>query len=189
MKALRLSAASVFLLLSCDPHPAPPFPRPGGSINMSISSISLADDCGAPEASARFAAGDCAPPQDGFGCGLCQQSTLQLSIASTASGPARMEIRAIRLYDQATGVPLGALFSREPQVFAPNGYLPWDQNIGAGATLQVSYKLSAPNWTQLGGGDPYRTYNMTFTVEVDVAVEGEVRTLHGTAHRAPEIVT
>ena len=68
-----------------------------------------------------------------------------------------------------------SLTSRDPQQWSADKYLSWDEILPAGRGLKATYKLSAPSYdfavdARFGN---YQTYN----VEVDVAIDGELRIL------------
>lgn len=193
MKALR----SLFLLfLACGPISSnPTWEKPcGGSVVVSVSAITLGDDCGSGGAALREA-GDCAPTSDGTGCGFaCRQSSVQLDIVSTAHTVSAFEVRAVRLYDKSTGVLVDTLSASEPKQWVNNQYAPWNQQIAPASAVKATYKLSTPNYyggTSSGVAPDGRFgFSTTYTTQVDVAVDGEVRTLAGPeAHREPDVTT
>jgi len=182
MNAKHLSIAAL-VFLSCGPltelercH--------SGQVVASLSSVTLASDCGAQaKGAADFAAGACA---EGTPCpSLCRQSSMQLSFVSTGPGVASVEIRAVRLFDSNRKL-LQTLTSREPQHWSADQYLAWNQQVLGGETVKATYKLSAP--TYYYGADARSSYQ-AYTVEVDVAIDGEVRTLQTQATREPEVAT
>ena len=117
---------------------------------------------------------------------------MQLQLSSTAVTAAKIEIRAVRLIDPATGKVLEQLTHREPQQWSGDQYVDWSEVLSPRATLKATYKLSAAQQisgyysdasSRLSGpGSKYR-------VEVDIAVDGELRTLSIDASREPEVVT
>lgn len=185
MNAKHVSLAAL-LSLSCGMD-FEPLPRCGAShVTASLSSVTLASDCGgsAAKESADFAAGACAP---GYECpSLCRQSSMQLAFASASSTPAKIAIKAVRLMDRNTRAVLQTLTSREPQQWSADQYRAWDESLPAGAVLKASYKLSAPTFYY--GGDARLSYQ-PYLVEVDVEIEGELRTLSVEATREPEVAT
>ena len=192
MKALR----SLFLLfLACGPISTNPiWEKPcGGSVVVSVSAITLGDDCGSGSAALREE-GDCAPSAHG-GCGFtCRQSSVQLDIVSTAHTVSNFEVRAVRLYNKSTGVLVDTLSASDAKQWVNNQYAPWNQQISPASAVKATYKLSTPNYyggTSSGAAPDGRFgLSTTYTTQVDVAIDGEVRTLAGPeAHREPDVAT
>ncbi len=161
---------------------------PSLEVEASIASVTLAQDCGASEPTApSLRAGDCA--EEGP-CGFCQQTAVQLAIeagAGDASVP--FEVLAVRLHTM-DGRLLQELAPRGARVFSGDQYVAWDEQIAPGASLQVSYDTSAPDWAAIGGGDAWSTYGMSFRIVMVVRIDGVERTLQfAPASREPEIVT
>ncbi len=184
MKPNTLCAAlTILFVVGC----GGPSIRTFNHIGASLASVTLANDCpNAPKVSADFVAGACAPDSN---CFLCRQSSMQLAFTSSPTSPtraAKVEIRAVRLLDGETKRVLQTLTAREPQKWADEKYVAWDQIVPASGELKASYKLSAPSFSydtdaRLG----YRKY----IVEVDVAIDEEIRTLQVEATREPEVST
>lgn len=169
-------------------------PAPGFTVEASVLSASLAEDC--PSATAPRLSGACAQTRDaGAGdsaCGgYCQQSNLQLSlVASAGPGTAAVEVVSVRLLDATSGAALGTLASREPQQWSGSMYVAWDQVIEGGDNLRVSYKLSAPAWATLTSGTGFAAYSRRFVLEVSLRIGGGVRVIRsGEITREPQIVT
>lgn len=168
---------------------------PGSNLNVKVTltSATLGDDCGgtdAPNAAAdKSAAGisaDCAPTKDDagveHGCGsarlACQGSNLQLYYEVDGQGlTARAEVTAVRLLQADTTAVLTTLTASTPQAWMGSQYQPWDGTLTTGARLRASYALSSPNWSQLGGGNSWNSYQHRYILEVDVRVDGVKRTL------------
>ncbi len=165
----------------------------GLNVDAEISSAALAQDCAGTGSMRR--SGDCAAAADGgtglFGCGFCQQSNMQLALtASAGNGSVRIQVVEVRLLDAITGAQLDVLTSRSPQRWSNNAYAAWDETISAGTMLQVSYALSAADWTRIGGGNSWNTYSRRYRLEVVLRVDGVERTLQsGEITRVPEVVT
>ena len=185
MNAKLLSAAALIILASgCGPQ-LPTEPCGSPHIVASLSSVTLANDCPASKGVADFA-GACAP---GYECeSLCRQSSMQLSFGSSSSMAAKIEIRAVRLLDSKTHKVLQTLTSREPQQWTADKYTAWNELLPAGAGLKATYKLSAPSFNYNGASDARYGYQ-TYSVEVDVTIDGDVRTLQAEATREPEVAT
>ena len=174
MNAKQISVAAL-ILFSCGPQPEGKCG--GGYVAASLSSVTLGSDCGSSGAVApdsKF--GQCA---EGGPCGLCRQSSMHLAFASLSRDASNIEIRAVRLIDPMTGA-IETLTSRQPEQWSVDKYIAWNEILLAGSTLKVTYKLSAPQY--LGTGSAYK-------VEVDVAIDGEIRTLKAEATREPEVAT
>jgi len=180
---------SVLLLAACGSTPSSTtiVTNTGGlAVEVEVSSISLADDCGGDEAASRSAlvAGDCAPDSD-CGGGWCDQTTMQLSIKA-GSGGAATEVRVVKveLLDDA-GAVVSTLAARSPQRWdeASGGYVPWDGAVAPGATFGTSFELTAPAWEELPGG---RWGSGPFQARVTVSVGGSELTRTGAATVAPD---
>jgi hypothetical protein len=172
---------------------------PQVTITAAIASASLADDCPAERGSGLA---DCARLAGDSGafdsaCGFCRQTGLQLTFAVTATdgsasgAPANaVQVTGVRLLDAPTGAGLGALTPREPQRWEGTQYVAWDGVLRGYGESRVSYKLSAPNWVAIGGGNTWSTYGRAFRLEVTVVVRGQTFVLRsGELMRAPEVVT
>ena len=187
MKALR----SLFLLvLACGPLSGnPTWEKPcGGDVTVSVSAITLGDDCGGTSAALR--AGDCAPVAEGGNCGFaCRESSVQLDIVSTAHSVSRFEVRAVRLYNKETGALVDVLTASGAKQWLNNQYTSWNEQVAPSSTVKASYKLSTPTYGS-GATDARFGFSTTYKTQVDVAIDGEVRTLAGPdAHREPEVAT
>jgi hypothetical protein len=160
----------------------------GLTVGASISSASLADDC----ASSGLAdgAGRCAP--DAPCPSFCQQSQMQLLLEAGDDGTeaVTIEVMEVRLIDAATGRVLQNLTPREPQKWVSDFYQPWDGLIAPSEELQASFKLSAPDWATIGGGEPWGTYGMRFKIQVRLRVDGVDRMIESAEiSRDPEVAT
>lgn len=166
-------------------------------LEASISSASLASDCGSAERPGLI--GDCAPPpEDCEGeacyCGLpCQQSNMQLSLKIDGiRGGTTVEVVKVELFPTTDDLPgpLDTLSAYEPKVWDGETYSAWDEQLAPGTETKVSYNLTAPDWEQIGGGEPWQTYSMTFSLRVTLKINGEAVTLNSDEiMREPEIVT
>jgi hypothetical protein len=158
----------------------------GFAVEASIASVTLGEDCPASEPSRL---GDCAP---GFtDCGFCQQSTVLLAIDAEDAerSPASFEVLEVRLH-AADGAFLQRLDARNARVFDGESYVEWDEQIAPGASLNVIYDTSAPDWNAIGGGDAYTTYGMSFRIVMRIRIDGAERTIDfEPAAREPQIVT
>ena len=155
------------------------------SVEATLSSVTLAQDCAVRGEPGGAFAGDCAEGADSCGS-WCTQSSLQIHLVASADGEeVPFEAVSVRVTDSESHL-VGALSTRNARVFADDGYASWDQTIAPGETLDVTYDTTAPDWyasgARLGGGE-------TYDVEVVVRIDGVERTLRGEAMREPEIVT
>lgn len=154
-------------------------------VDVTLASVTLAQDCAPAGAGEPGIAGDCAEDSDSCG-GWCQQSSLQLHITATADGTeVPFEIVSVRVTDPDAAL-VGSLTTRSPRVFTEDSYTPWDETIAPSDDLSVTYDTSAPDWYASGARLAWGT---VYEVEVVVRVDGVERTLHGEAMREPEIVT
>jgi hypothetical protein len=176
------------LVLACGGTDHDCFPVPDGVVTATLSSVTLAQDCGANAGAPRAESGISA---DQAQCltepcpSLCRQSSMQLAFGNTGVDAARIEIKEVRLLNANTGAVLERLSHREPTHWVVEQYVPWDEKLAPGE-LKASYKLSAPTYSY---GTARLAWDQRFKVEVDVAVDGTVRTLTIEATREPEVVT
>lgn len=171
---------ALLFILACGPGLPPHWNKPcGGRVTAALSSVTLADDCSAQ-------AGAAAPESDFTDC-ASRQSSMQLQFASSAKANAKIEIRAVRLIDPATGKIIENLRHRDAQQWSLDRYLGWDETLRGGTTVKATYKLSAPG----SSGARMTGFGIAskHLVEVDVAVDGELRTLSIEASREPDVVT
>jgi hypothetical protein len=195
----QLSVAVLFLL-GCGAMDLPlDWKKPcGGHVTAALSSVTLASDCGgaaAKQNGAGFAEDSAAPCAPGAAnCqNYCRQSSMQLQLATNAVSDSRIEIRAVRLIDPNTGAVVETLTHREPQQWQEDRYVAWTEVLKAQSTVKATYKLSATTKAfgfSSGVNDSSRFAGPSkYRVEVDVAVDGVVRTLSIEASREPEVVT
>lgn len=115
-----------------------------------------------------FAAQDCARGDCGH-LGGCQQTTLQLTIGSGAVGAVtEVKLEKVELLDEQ-GAVVGELAPRDPKLWKDNAYVKWAGSVGPNETLNVSYDLSAPDWSKLGGSRMAaqgRTFKLRVTAKV-----------------------
>ena len=128
-----------------------------------------------PAAEATMAAGACADPTNCQGPPPppCDQTSMQLSLR--ASHPTTLKIKKIELLD-ASGKVVDALAARDPSRWVNDKYVTWDEAIGAGTDVAVSYKLSSPNWAKISNGK-WNAQNMLFKLRVTAAVGDSDRTI------------
>jgi hypothetical protein len=157
----------------------------GPRVTASISAVTLGEDCASAGAPKEPGLADCADESCPF---LCQQSNLQLSLAASGDGVARIEVASVRILDENTGAMLDEVESREPQRWSPPRYTAWDERLAAPQSLTVSYKLSAPNWRRIESSARLRA--RTYRIEVVLIIDGVARTLilDGVS-REPEVAT
>lgn len=139
---------------------------PAKPTTVVITAVTLADDCGG---------GGGAKADQGAGKRemsakrACQQSSMQLSVNGGDGGA--VQVKKVELVDDK-GAVVGELKARAPTVWTEGGaYVPWDENVGAGQRLQVSYALSQPNWDAV----PNR-WNRRFTVRAVISIAGADQT-------------
>ena len=192
-RLLRLALAlglSVPALAGCAvTHSTPP----ALAVEAEISSVTLGEDCTAEAGVGRFA-GDCAAESDS--CGFCQQTAVQLHLLAVdedVSTPETVpvEVMGVRLL-AADGTLVADLSPHELLVWndADGTYVAWDGTITSGEDLELSVPTSAPDWTSIGGGEPWSTYGMQFQIDLTLRVDGTDRALeYAPAMREPEIVT
>ena len=161
-------------------------PDPAATITIDLTSVTLADDCGgtapgAPPTSKRRQE-QAAPSRNDAararGARRCEQTSMQLTVtAPKGSKPTGLKIKKVELFDDA-GKSLGVLAARSPTRWSPKGvYQPWNQKIGAGEQLSVSYVLAQPKWDHV----PNR-WNRTFTLKVTASVGSADQPLQKEVH-------
>jgi hypothetical protein len=193
MKTLRpaLFLALVAVTSSCGGAAPPDHTPPTNTakkVDVSIASVTLADDCGTgpttmpsePAAAADISAG--ASMSQAYRA--CQQSSIQLRVENSTAEASTVAIQKIELIDER-GAMVAELTPREPSRWVDDSYQAWDQEVAPSELLQVSYALSAPNVAR----------GASYTVRVTVSsADGErtleqKTTLHAEASLPPDVVT
>lgn len=105
----------------------------------------------------------------------CDQSTVQLSLDVTGDAAVPVEVKAVRILSE--GKIVGTLQTRKPKIWANNTYEAWDQNVAPNTPTKVSYKLSLPEWSEVEKTIGKTSYGHMFTLELDIAVDGQVQTV------------
>ena len=188
----RRALLGLVLLSACGATVSPNAPS-AITVEASVSSANLAQDCPSSSSNGAGLAARCAPADGGAAdsvCGsLCRQSSMQLQVRATGEGIAQVTVARVRLLDARTGAFLQDLTARAPQVWAdPNGYRSWDGNITAGQTLRTSHAISAPTWNAFTR--PAELFSRTYRIEVVLRVDGVERTIvSAELMREPEVVT
>lgn len=179
----RIFLVSSFLFVACGSSSAPVTTPPKNlpKVDVAIAAVTLADDCGSgptmppAEDEAPQASQDRASTTVSAGASMsmakraCEQSSIQLRVANTTTGAAKVAIQRIELYDDS-GTKVGELTPRAPSRWSATDYTyaSWDEQVAANETLQVSYALSAPGVSR----------GATYTVKLVVtAGDGNERTL------------
>lgn len=185
-----LLAGASFTLASCMSHGRETML----DVDAEVASVTLGDDCAqngergaGPPADEDFA-GACA--EDAPCPGWCTQTGVRLSVRAAETGEdVPFEVLRVRMYTM-DGQLVEELDGRNPRRFTEEGYVDWDEMVFPGADLSVSYDLNAPNWEEIGNGNAWETYGMSFRIEVDVRIDGVEQTLEfDPATREPEVVT
>lgn len=190
LRLSRRALLALFVLGACSASVSPSATPENLTVDASVSSVNLAQDC--PSQGASQGAARCASNGAGLfdGCGsLCRQSSMQIQLRATGDGIAAVRVARVRLLDARTGTFLQDLTARGPQAWRdPGGYVAWDGNITAPQTLRTSFALSAPNWYAI---TPSREqYSRSYRVEVTLEVDGVARVIVSPElMREPEVVT
>ncbi len=208
------TVASLLLALSagCTKHerqngggPVKPSPSvgpvAGPEVAVTLAAVTLADDCATAEAPATPALpaktasprpGDQAPASMVPGAApsrrRCEQTTMQLMLAASGkSARTDIQITKVELFEKADGKSLGTMTARDPQAWtdAAGAYQTWDGSIGPGQQLKAMYKLSAPDWSVIGG--KWNAQGKSFRVVVTVKMGGQESTAEATVE-GPEIM-
>jgi hypothetical protein len=108
----------------------------------------------------------------------------QLSLHSGAQAET-IKLQRVEIRDKS-GKLVGTLAMQEPTVWTSAGaYEAWDQKIGAGQVMAVSYKLSPLDWSGVAGG-AMALYEQTFQATVVIAVGDHERVFEKTIGTAFE---
>ena len=152
------------------------------TVEASILSAVVADDCqtadisdGVGKAKAKRALG---VSKSDAAEAACEQSRVQLLLrASAGDTPAHIEVVSVRLNEDGSKRELSQLQARNPQQWSAtdNRYVPWDRTLSPAQELRASFDLTAPNWTAIGGGNPWNTMGMHFTLSVTLRIDGRER--------------
>ncbi|MEZ4368283.1 MAG: hypothetical protein R2939_18690 [Kofleriaceae bacterium] len=191
-----LAFLSLAGLVACGSSPpatgggGPQHQAAGLAVEVEVSSVSLADDCGDLDgglgASSAIAerssmAADCAPDAD---CGGgCEQTTMQLTLSAADAGPAtQVEVIKVELVD-GQGAVVGVLTPRTPRLWdGERGvYVAWDGAITAGQDIAASVDLSAPDWGSIPGGRWGDGGTLAARVTLSIGGETVVRSSSATA--------
>lgn len=161
-----------------EPEPAPQV----AAVTVQMTAATLADDCGrgptaAPPASTRQKAmrgesrGDVA--KGARARRRCEQTSIQLAVvAAEGAEPVSITVKSVELLLES-GDAIGTLRARQPSVWSDgDGYKPWDEKVGPGQDLSVSYALSQPEWNNV---DRRRT--QTYTVKAVISIAGVDQTV------------
>jgi hypothetical protein len=161
---------------SSEPDTTTPPTNTHDQVEISIASVTLADDCGGgpteafadpPAAAADVPArGAAMKSQAHAGDRACEQSSIQLRIANGTDAASQVAIQKVVLVDEG-GAVVAELAPREPSLWVDSAYQAWDEQVAPSQVLQVSYALSAP----------YVERGATYTVRVTMATGDGERTL------------
>lgn len=174
--------------------PTPPAARP--SVVAAVGSVRLEQDCPDPPsvsahteaaqaARSVHALADSAEREGKRSPHACDQSTVQMSLDNTGASAARVTIASISLRDLQSDGIVAPVASRGPSVFGPEStYVPWDETVAGKTTVQVSYRLTPPDWgaveAKLGGSS---SQTRDFALEVTLEVDGKPLTVRSPAFR------
>jgi hypothetical protein len=160
------------------PPPAPaPTPTPAPTaVQVELTAVTLADDCGgtpprtapAIKATPKAAKSDMAHPR-AREARRCEQTSMQLAI--TTPDASRISVKSVELFDEA-GTSLGTLAASKPTRWSVDRsiYEPWNEVLPAGTAVNVSYVLERPDWARIGN-----RWNQTFTLKTVLTVGGSDR--------------
>lgn len=191
-------------------------PKP---MTVELSSVTLADNCPTPtvqppppgnfakpppvqqtksesdtEPAPKAARGSCArPPCPSIGRSrACEQTSMQLVFSDGPSVGTPIKIKRVELLDDK-GKLLQTLTASMPTQWdaAKGSYVAWDGEL-RGST-KASYRLTAPDWSKLGGRFNAQSRKFQLRVIVTVGNNGSERTVEKTsiipAHIEPMVVT
>jgi len=183
--AVAIVVASVTLEQDC------PDPVPASPAVVAPSEVAPAPKR-APSAGVRM------PPRPGEAPSVvaqrraCQQSTLQLEIRNDGKTESGIRIASIELRDVQSNSVLVPVRSRLPSAWADGAsYDQWNERIAANTKLNVSYRLTPPEWHtvegKLGGG--VDSHGRQFELDITVEIDGKPVTVRSPAFtRAPQII-
>ncbi len=207
MRLATLATAMLALTASCTKHerqnggePVKPSPTAGPvagpEVALTLASVTLADDCASAEAPATPAAPAKVPadapasmvPGAAPSRRRCEQTTMQLMLAASGkSARTDIQITKVELFEKIGGKSMGTMTARDPQAWADaaGAYQTWDGMIGPGQQLKTMYKLSAPDWSVIGG--KWNAQGLSFRVVVTVKMGSLESTAEATVE-GPEIM-
>lgn len=158
-------------------------------IQVAVASVQLQDDCPAPPASPPAAAEPSMQQKDedvppgvaerrvpGF-APHCVQSMVQISIESEAEDAVPFSVREVRLKKAGEQAVLGTMEARDPKIWDDSKYAAWDQSIASDTSIKVAYALGDPDWGKVGKALGGSTWGPMYVVEIDVEIDGKVRTI------------
>ncbi len=181
---MRKLLLGLVVLAGCGASDAAPTSKAAAKVELS--SVNLADDCPAPPATptptTAPAKTPSRTPSDRSPGAVtrrgCDQTSMQLALTSTGTASAKVAVKKVELLD-AKGKVLQTLTARDPQAFETDAYVAWNQELAAGATVNVMYALSAPNWDKLTKGRwnaHAQSFQLRVTVEVGSAKQKVTKT-------------
>jgi hypothetical protein len=175
MKTLTAIVVTFAALASCWKSKAPDAPVAAtDDLSIEVGAITLGTAC--PQAAK--------PTESERQDRSCEPGTLQLSLHSGAQAET-IKLQRVEIRDKS-GKLVGTLAMQEPTVWTSAGaYEAWDQKIGAGQVMAVSYKLSPLDWSGVAGG-AMALYEQTFQATVVIAVGDHERVFEKTIGTAFE---
>jgi len=178
---------------------APGFGKAVPEVNVELSGVTLADDCGdvttrvpppspppstkdakvaKPSAAESISAGGCADPSNCHGPTQppCEPTSMQLSLRAPADAKAAtLRITKVELLDG--GKVVDTLTARKPSKWDDKGaYVTWDEAIAPNQTIQASYLMSPPDWNKLTGGK-YNAHTKVFNLRVTFTTGNAEKTI------------
>ena len=167
------SASFIAVALAACWHsrPAPDQPATQMPVEVTVSSVTLGDDCGTvaeAESESRSRSGRALVSEAEA---ECVQTAMQLAVKA---GDAAATLRVKRVELVAPDGKVQTLRAFAPTTWSQSGmYKPWDEAIAPNAAMQVSYSLGQPRWDALGGR--WNAQGKTFQVRVILAVDSAER--------------
>ena len=178
----------------------PPPPPAKSQVSAAVGSVRLEQDCPDPVRVDAAATAEAGPSEqaksqhvsdsargesDAKRSWTCDQSTLQIKLDSTGSAASQVRIASLVLRDLQTDGIVASVASRGPSAWGPDStYVPWNESIAAGAQMQVSYRLTPPDWgaveAKLGGAT---SHAREFALEVTLEVDGKPLTVRSPGFR------
>ncbi|MGE0404446.1 MAG: hypothetical protein AB7T06_47490 [Kofleriaceae bacterium] len=162
-------------------------PAPANA-TVTLMSVTFANNCGgappanppARAAKAAIEAPSAVPAQDSVRPGdeaaryRCEQTSMQLSIASKTD--ATVAIKSVEVFDEK-GASLGTLDATKPTRWSDGAaaYETWNEKVDANQTASVSYVLSQPTFV-----NRYDSHDRMYTVKVIASVGGVTQQLTST---------
>ncbi len=187
---MNRSAVVLLLASACGAIDLPCGTPPEEDVDVTVSTVTLGDQCSTTTSGVQ--AFDCAPQFVGGGCAsICRASSVQLDLASFAHHDVAFTVVEVRLIDPNTGRVVARLAASGPTTWSGSQYSAWNEVLSSRNNVKAKYTLTAPDWITIEGNGAQRlSGSQKFKTEVDVRIDGRLRTVLGPeAFREPPVAT